>query len=367
MKSDIRKISKRENIVHALLVLFLALALASGDEAASCGEKVDFNSDDEWHHAYLPIVYKTYKPRHWTDCSLSALGASLMTMSEFSDSSGPELVSLAQEGYAGLAGSLNCTDQTEYFPQLSNWRKISICNSHDCLRNRTTSTASLCYGIDYQYLGYGIERLGGVPEEEWRNLPWATQVARQIADDAGKKLMISYGTEQLHLEAEERDFGWENVGPVIELLAPYGDMWLIQAADEYNNPNNTGHEGPILSQMHYEPGPEWRAEAEKWVNWIRAANPNIEIWIQLALHRIGPPEDPPSAELLLEYREWLVNPQYGPPLVDGVYISSVYSYPLDPVVADQEMEKAIRCACGGECGRTLAQHQPSVDQPKSGY
>ncbi len=192
-----------------------------------------------------------------------------------------------------------------------------------------------------------------MPDEEKYNLPWATEVARGIADEYGKRLIISYSTEQLHLEAEERGFGWDNVGPVVELLAPYGDLWLIQAADEYNDPYyNPEHPEPILSQRHFLPGPEWRAEAEKWVNWIRSANPDIEIWIQLALHRIpaGPPpweDNYPSAELLLEYREWLVNPEYGPPLVDGVFVSSVYSWPIDPIVADQELEEAFRTACGG--------------------
>ncbi len=349
--------------------------------AISYWQEADFNNDGKVNSMDLVEIFKffgcpdncpvgipsplpTSLPSQWTDCSTSALGASLMTMPDFNDSSGPELVSLAQEGYTGVAGALNCSDQAEYYPQLPNWNKISICNSHECLQSRM-SQFSLCYGIDFEYFGYGPERLGGVPPEEQGNLPWATEVARQIADEAGKKLMISYGTEQLHLEAEERGFGWDNVGPVIEMLAPYGDMWLIQAADEYNNPNNTGHEGPILSQMHYSPGPEWRAEAEKWVNWIRAANPNIEIWIQLALHQIGPPEDPPSAELLLEYREWLVGSQHGPPLVDGIYISSVYSYPTEsgPIVSDQEMVNAFYWACGQETPPTSPSPTPTATPP----
>ncbi|NIN94830.1 MAG: hypothetical protein GTO49_07585 [Anaerolineae bacterium] len=341
--------SKRKNVVSSLLLLFLTLALVSGDEAISYGARVDFNNQGADHSVYLPLVLKSGHSGPWTDCSLSRLGSVLITWPDFDDSTGPELLSLAQDGYAGLAAATTYTDALEYFPQLEGWDKAQVCNHHECLRTRTSN--SVRDGLAYDYLAYDPERLGGVPDEEKYNLPWATQEAREIADSAGKKLMISYSTEQLHLEALERGFGWDNPGAVVELLAPYGDAWLIQAADEYNNPNNpdTGAYGPILSQMHYPPGPEWRAEVARWVDWIESANPEIEIWIQLALHRIGVEgENYPSAELLLEYREWLVNPLYGPPLVEGVYITSIYSYPIDPVVADQEMEESFRLACRPE-------------------
>jgi hypothetical protein len=259
---------------------------------------------------------------------------------------------LAQDGYTGLAASTTYYTALEYFPSLVGWDKAHICNSLECLGTRVAN--SIHDGLQYRYLAYDPERLAGVPEEEKYNLPWATEQARQIADEAAKELMISYSTTQLHQEAEERGFGWDNPGEVVNLLAPYGDVWLIQAADEYNNPyENPEHPDPILSQRHFPPGPEWRAEVERWVNWIKAANPDIEIWIQFALHRIpagSPPweDNYPSAELVLEYREWLVNPEYGPPLVDGVYLTSIYSWAIDPIVADQEMEEAIRWACGQE-------------------
>jgi hypothetical protein len=306
--------------------------------------------------AYVPLIAR---PPTWTDCSESGMGSVLLGLEEFDDSTGPELVGLAEDGFTGLIGTPNYDPAAEYFPLLGGWQRGLICNSHQCLRNRVTRAAG--EGLAYDYLGYGPERLDGVPPGEKYNLPWATEVAWEIADEWETELMLSYSTTQLHEEADERGFGWENPGAVVELLAPYGDLWLIQAADEYNDPNtNPNHPDPILSQRHYPPGPEWRAEVEKWVTWIRAANPAIEIWIQLALHRIpaGPPpweDNYPSAELLLEYREWLVNPAYGPPLVDGVYVTSIYSWPIDPLVADQEMDRAIRAACleGSARGSTV--------------
>ncbi|NLF11575.1 MAG: hypothetical protein GX597_07285, partial [Anaerolineaceae bacterium] len=275
-----------------------------------------------------------------------------MTLQEFDDSTGPELARLAADGYVGLTASPTRDTALEYFPLLEGWDRIQICNSHDCLRSRAELAAAS--GPEYEALGYGPERLGGVPPEEKYNLPWATETARAIADEWDTRLMLSYSTTQLHQEAEERGFGWDNPGAVVGMLAPYGDLWLIQAADEYNDPySNPDHPGSILSQRHFAPGPEWRAEVEKWVTWIQEANPEIEIWIQLALHRIpagAPPweDNYPSATLALEYREWLVNPELGPPLVDGVFISSIYSWPIDPVVADEELEKAFRLACEGD-------------------
>ena len=268
----------------------------------------------------------------YTNCATSAMGASLMALDEFDNSTGPELAALAANGYSGLAATLTYDPAAEYFPALDGWQRVQICNSLECLRTRAGRAAA--EGLAYEYLGYGPERLGGVPQAEQDDLPAGARAARQVADERGKRLMLSYSTKQLHQEAEERGYGWDNAGQVVALLAPYADAWLIQAADEYNNPaTNPQHPGPILSQRHFAPGPEWRAEVEKWVGWIRAANPDVEIWIQLALHRIpaagpaptaGPrPDNEPSADLLLDYREWLVNPRYGPPLVDGVFVSSV--------------------------------------------
>jgi hypothetical protein len=285
-----------------------------------------------------------------------------MALQEFDDSTGPELADLAQAGYVALVGSTTYQTSLEYFPLLVGWDKLELCNKLECLETRVAN--SIRDGLDFEYLSYDPERLGGVPDEEKYNLPWATEQAREIADQAGKKLAISYSTKQLHQEAEERGFGWENAGEVVNLLAPYGDLWVIQAADEYNSPyENPDNPEPILSQRHFPPGAEWRAEVEKWVGWIKAANPDIEIWIQLALHRIpggAPPweDNYPSADLLLEYREWLVNPQFGPPLVDGVYISSIYSWPIDPIVADQEMEKVFHLACTP--GALSALHKPAL-------
>jgi hypothetical protein len=287
---------------------------------------------------YLPIVSKGLaQMAGWTDCSQSGLGAMLFTWPETGDSSGPTVVALAQDGYTGLAPATNYSDGELYFADLAGWDRGHICQDHNCLRAKAERGAT---GTPpYEYLAYGPERMDGVPDEEKYNLPWATEVAREIADQWNKKLMISYSTKQLHQEAEERGYDWNDPSQVVAMLAPYGDLWLIQAADEYWRLDD-GTVRPVLSQRVYPPGPEFRAEVERWVGWIRDANPEIEIWIQLAMQRIGIPDaNQPSAELLLEYREWIVD------LVDGVYMMPIYGNLEQFPIANEEMAVAFRQAC----------------------
>jgi hypothetical protein len=250
-----------------------------------------------------------------------------------------------------MVGTPNYHLGAEYFEILQQWRRVLICNSHDCLRQRA-ERASI-ENLEYEYLSYGPERLEGVPPEEKFNLPWATQVAREIADEWGKSLIISYSTKQLHQEAEERGYPWDDPSEVIAMLAPYGDVWMIQAADEYwRMEDNTVR--PILSQRVYPPGEEFRAEVEKWVNWITAANPEIEIWIQLGLQRIGiEGENEPSAKLLLEYRESIAD------LVNGVYITPIYGSIEQLPIANQEMVKVFKQACGEISTQDLINFQPT--------
>jgi hypothetical protein len=348
----------------ALLIAFVVVGCASADDSrvettqVPIGEKTEESMTDATEDSTIDATEEStidateestidateVTSSIWTGIKVSRLGANLISWStvDFDDTTGPELVSLSESGVSGLVAATTFTDALKYFPDLDGWEKALLCNSHECLESRVARATGA--GLDFDFLGYGPERLGGVPVEEKTNLPWATEVARQIADDAGKGLLISYSTKQLHMEALERGFGWDRPDLVIDLLAPHGDRWLIQAADEFNNPNDPtyGFYGPVVSQRHFPPGPEWRAEVEKWTQWIRGANPEIEIWIQIALHRIGVPEgNSPSAELAMQYREWLVNPQYGPALVEGVYISSTYSWPINSVAADEEMVKAF--------------------------
>ncbi len=318
--------------------LFLTLTVLLSGCAVPDWEDVSFSDDDEPPDVYLPLVSKL---RLWSDCSQSDLGAILLTELSSGESTGPYLVGLTQEGYTGLVGSPAYESGAEFFSQLEGWDRAHICNSHDCLTTKAERAAN--EGLAYEYLAYGPERLDGVPDAEKYNLPWATQVAREIADTWNKKLIISYSTKQLHQEAEERGYDWNDPSEVVALLAPYGDIWLIQAADEYWRLDDNSVR-PILSQRVYPPGPEFRAEVERWVGWIKAANPDIDIWIQLALQRIGVlGENEPSAELALQYREWIVD------LVDGVYLMPIYGSVEQFPIANQEMVQVFQCACGNQC------------------
>jgi hypothetical protein len=333
-------IRKRGVIFAALLVLLSTSAFVLGAKALSLRKgdsgrmvrSVDANR----------LFDATSGPAAPLDCSQSEVGSILFTEPESGESTGPYLVALAQQGYTGLAGTPTYERAAEYFPQLAGWSRVQICNTLDCLRTRAERAAD--EGLAYEYLAYGPERRDGVPDEEKYNLPWATQVARDIADEAGKPLMLGYSTKQLHQEAEERGYAWDDPSQVVALLAPHADVWLIQAADEFwRLDDNTVR--PILSQRVYPPGPEFRAEVAKWVGWVKAANPDVEIWIQLALQRIGVRgENQPSAELTLQYRDWIAD------LVDGIYLTPIYGSIDQLPVANREMVDVFECACGGQCG-----------------
>lgn len=294
---------------------------------------------------FLPMVTNT--PSRTTDCLASRLGSMLFTETTSGETTIPYLQSLNLEGYSGFIGTPTYEPGAEYFDEFAGWDRIFICNSHDCLKTRAGRAET--EGIDYDYLSYGPERLGGVPDEEKNNLPWATQTAKEIADQWDKPLMISYSTRQLHLEAEERGYDWNDPSEVVALLAPYGDVWMIQAADEYWRLDD-GTIRPILSQRVYPPGVEFRAEVERWVGWIRSANPDIKIWIQLGLQRIGVEgENNPSADLLLAYRDSIVD------LVDGIYITPIYGSVEQFPSANQEMVEVFHQACSPKAALSTTQ------------
>lgn len=338
----------RNLLLGGLALLLFAVVLALGTSALGFwnldrADGMDQRKEDPAVPAAAVEVSDVGPPAGCTD---SRLGAIVFTEQTSGESTAPYLIGLAERGYTGLVGAPTFELAADHFPQLEGWDRAQICNSHDCLRTRAQRAAD--EGLAYEYLAYGPERLNGVPDEEKYNLPWATQVARQIADQWGKPIMISYSTKQLHQEAEERGYEWNDPSEVVAMLAPYGDVWLIQAADEFWRLDD-GTVRPILSQRVYPPGAEFRAEVERWVQWIRAANPDIEVWIQLATQRIGVPgESEPSAELTLDYRDWIED------LVDGVYVMPIYGSVEQMPAANREMVDVFECACAGECAAAPA-------------
>lgn len=323
-----------KSISLSLLLIFLFTSFTSIHNTSPVyGQTLsDVQNGDQV--VYLPVIMNGPAA---VDCSTSQLGAILFTEQTSGESTAPYLENLALDGYTGLAGTPTYSMGAEHFDNLHNWDKVFICNSHDCLNERAQRAAQ--ESLAYDYLAYDPERQEGVPDEEKYNLPWATQTARQIADEWGKPLIISYSTRQLHQEAEERGYDWNDPSAVVAMLAPYGDVWLIQAADEYwRLEDNTIR--PILSQRVYPPGDEFRAEVQRWVGWIKSANPNIKIWIQLGLQRIGVPgENEPSADLFLAYRDSIAD------LVDGIYITPIYGSIEQLPIANQEMVEVFHRAC----------------------
>jgi hypothetical protein len=338
----------RYTILLSILFLLLFTNCLSIERTVSFAEQIYPSDSDEDYSIFLPLMTSNDTS---TGCVSSRLGSILFTEPTRGESTGPYLEDLAQEGYTGLVGTPTYNTGAEFFGKLPGWDRLFICNSHECLEQRAQRASN--EGVDYEYLSYGPERLGGVPPEEKYNLPWATQVAREIADQWNKPLVISYSTKQLHQEAEERGYGWEDPSLIIAMLAPYGDIWMIQAADEYWRLDD-GTIRPILSQRVYPPGEEFRAQVEKWVRWIRAANPEIQIWIQLGLQRIGVDgENEPSSDLVMEYRKSILD------LVDGIYLTPIYGSIEQFPIANQEMVEVFHQACAAPAVQPAAKLTPS--------
>lgn len=330
-----------------ILVTVLVSTAFSSQSTFSAPQPVAQLTSLENGPVYLPVVFGKALAR---DCSTSGLGSVLFTEPTTGESTAPYLEGLAKAGYTGLIGTPTFDIGAAYFPRLTGWERAFICNSHACLEDKALHASQ--DGVEYEYLSYGPERLDGVPDEEKYNLPWATEVARQIADKWNKPLILSYSTKQLHQEAEERGYDWNDPSAVVAMLAPYGDMWVIQAADEFWRLDDYTIR-PILSQRVYPPGDEFRAELQRWVGWIRAANPEIKIWIQLALQRIGVEgENYPDADLLLAYRDAIYD------LVDGIYITPMYGSIEQFPVANQEMVEVFERTCTPQLITVTAQDLP---------
>lgn len=331
----LNKFSRQITLQIMLLIAVLTVLTLSRLESVENSEQPTVNDVQK---GYLPVVVSN---EAGGSCWNNGLGSILLTEQSSGESTAPYLLGLHEDGFRGMVGTPTYEEAGAYFPLFPGWDRVQVCNSHDCLRQRAQRAAD--ENLDYEYLAYGPERLGGVPDEEKYNLPWATEEARNIAREWNKPLMISYSTKQLHQEAEERGFDWNNPSEVVATLAPYGDLWLIQAADEYWRLDD-GSTRPILSQRVYPPGAEFRAEVQRWVSWIREANPEIGIWIQLAMQRIGVQgENQPSAETVIAYMDSISD------LVDGVYLMPIYGSVDQFPEANREMVKVFQCSCGSRC------------------
>lgn len=227
------------------------------------------------YFSYLPLVRKV----GWTPTSVSALGLSCIpspdtgvVFEQYVDCPGNNVLGVTNPGYA-----------LEVLEQIGGWKgDLWIIDSS---LTRLEPKINRMDETDHDFIvGYGPEEGEGVPPEEWDNLTWAIQQARALADEHGKLLVFSPTTAYM----------WERED-LYPILAPYADIWMIRL---------------VQFQMRYGPGdPQFRADIEEIVGWLRAANPGIRIWVQLGIR----PKTYDHREFL-RYREQIVD------LIEGVYV-----------------------------------------------
>jgi hypothetical protein len=205
----------------------------------------------------------------------------------------------------GMVMSASSSLAEQYFPHFSSIRVLGA-PSLEILHEKTIKAVE--NHITYEALGYGLETSESTPDQEWQDPLASILKARELADQAGKLLLMAPGFK---LMAENEDLYGE--------MATLSDIWMLQTQQLQKNP----------------PGPQYRQEVERIINLIRSGNPDIIIWAQITL----PPDREPDAQEWSQYHNLIMD------LVDGTYIG-VYTWDLfDQKILISTIESIFESAC----------------------
>jgi hypothetical protein len=193
------------------------------------------------------------------------------------------------QGPAALAAALRTRPGTyyqvidyadsQYFAQLPNHIRALRAESLDDLR--ATAQRALNDGLEYEALVYDLEGWDQTPIWEQEHQVEATQMARDIV----------HSFDKIFVMAPARALTWRNWPE----MAPYADMWVIQAQ---------------AGQRNYAAGPQFANWLAPYVHSLDT-HPGMPIWAQLTTY-------PERALTMNEYFDY-VNSVY-PSLVDGIYV-----------------------------------------------
>jgi hypothetical protein len=173
-----------------------------------------------------------------------------------------------------------------HFPQLEGWTRVLGAPSLETLEQKAEEARQR--GVPYEALGYGLETSATTPEGEWQDLLASTEEARALADKYGKMLLMGPG---FRLMSEN-----EQLYPEMANLA---DIWVVQTQ----------------RLQRYPPGPVYAQAVQEVISQIKAGNPDIPIWAQIAFF----PDREPKAEEWLAYHESIVDITEGRTYI-GAYI-----------------------------------------------
>ncbi len=183
--------------------------------------------------------------------------------------------------YGSYAHTNDIDQAAAYFPQLEGTGTLRTfrCASLACMEEMADE--AIARGIPFDAFGYDLEGWDQTPEWERTHQVEATQRARELADRYGVQLVMG----------PARAFTWRNW----PAMAPYADMWIIQAQ---------------AGQRNYPAGSAFYDWLEEYVDMLDT-NPDMPIWAQLSTS----PDAPLDMDGYMAYVH-----SVWPSLVDGVYV-----------------------------------------------
>jgi hypothetical protein len=337
MKTNIPSYVVGRAMTVGLLVLLAGLSAvperhspvaAAQDSATGESSVTDATLSAPFVH-FLPVVFLTSLPPQ--QCSPGSFGTMLIDMAPNGYIMPADVLFYADDvvGIRGMAGAGAPSDymRDEVFSRLDGWTRVFLRGTYAGLENAHSAAAMFDMENMYECLAYGPESAYQAGEEALDPLYWVPR-AKSLADAAGKCLI--YGPAIKDLERVATPEGEDQ--PREELLEQlvgdithHLDIWMIQLG-RFQLWVDSGHDAdgnPYTMQ-------DFAAWMAKWTGWIRAANPDVDVWVQLGIGRHDPirgvclPPQPP--EYILEYRAVLEAAG-----VDGIFVMpSQHCMPCPP-------------------------------------
>ena len=249
------------------------------------------------------------------ECSVNKIGT-MLVMGNTSYSPGELILNIYNKfDVKGLvaAGAPSSDVRDIYFSKLNGWNRQFIAGTLAQLTNKHSAAKTFSMDNMYDCLTYGPESEHNAGSEALTPEPSVIK-AKSIAQEAGKCLF--YGPAVRDYETPGRittNATDAEIASVIGRVAPHVEGWMIQL----------GKYQPMVDRgKDFDGNPySWKdfdAWINKWVEWIKTANPQVEVWTQLGIGERDVLEGkclaPEPPEYLVEWTGHLVRAG-----VDGIF------------------------------------------------
>lgn len=224
-------------------------------------------------------------------------------------------------GAATGAPSDNVRDN--WYSKLPGWTRYFLRGNYDSLINIHNAATVFNMENMYECIGYGPEYIHQAGTEAAEAQTWVPQ-AKSLAQSFGKCLVYGPAVCDYEIMADPNidihsvsdpaahTQACIDVAPQDNLLeaqisavAPYVDIWTVQLAKyQLITDRGTDYNGNTFGMN------EFKTWMSKWVNWIKTANPNAQVWTQLGAgvldYTQGNCSAPQPPEYILTWREALI-------------------------------------------------------------